>query len=52
MPEQAIQFLTFDQAVEAAKKEQDIEFIGIRFNPPYRKLEAACVFNQFWRQAA
>lgn len=40
MPEQAIQFLTFDQAVEAAKKEQDIEFIGIRFNPPYRKLEA------------
>lgn len=40
MPEQAIQFLTFDQTIEAAKKEHDVEFIGIRFNPPYRKLEA------------
>jgi len=40
MSDQSIEFLNFEQAVEAAKKAHDVEFIGIRFNSPYRKLDA------------
>lgn len=39
MSEQAPQFLTYDQAIEAAKKAPDVEFIGLRFDAPYRRLD-------------
>lgn len=39
MPQQT-RFLTFEQAVAADRLEHDVEFIGIRFEAPYRRLDA------------
>jgi len=33
-----INFVTFEDAVELAKKEQDVEFIGMKFEPLFKHL--------------
>lgn len=44
MSEKHLQFLTYDQAIEAAKKEADVEFIGLRFEAPHRRLDAYFIY--------
>ena len=39
---QSIQFITYDEAIAASKKEPGVNFIGIRFDKPYRRVE--CYF--------
>ena len=44
MSTNAPQFLTYQQAVEAAKKEPDVEFIGLGFKAPYRHLSVYFIY--------
>lgn len=40
MTNTSIQFLNFDEAVEAAKKEHGIEFLGLKYVAPFTRLDA------------
>lgn len=40
MSDKKIQFLTFDQTVEAVRKEPGAEFVGFKFDEPFTHLEA------------
>jgi hypothetical protein len=39
MTDKTITFLTFDEAVSAAKNEPDVDFIGLQFVPPFTRLD-------------
>jgi len=40
MPVKKVQFLTFDQAVQAARSQPGVEFVGFRFEEPFTHLGA------------
>jgi hypothetical protein len=45
MVDTIIKFLTFDEAIAAAKKEADVEFVGLQYVPPYSHLDVYMVIG-------
>lgn len=39
MADTSIEFISFDEAVEAAKNEPGVEFIGLRYTAPFTRLD-------------